>query len=67
MTANAYVGSTPIVEALRTGAEIVITGRVADPSLVVACWHHFRWSRDRLEPPRRGRGRRTSRRMRRIK
>lgn len=45
MTANAYVGSLPMVEALRGGAEIVITGRVADPSLVVAaCWHHFGWS-----------------------
>lgn len=45
VTANAYVGSVPIVEALRTGADIVITGRVADPSLTVAaCMHHFGWS-----------------------
>lgn len=47
VTANAYLGSRPIAEAILEGAEIIITGRIADPSLTVApCAAHFRWSWD---------------------
>lgn len=44
VTANAYLGAEPIIEALRKGAEIVITGRVADPSLTVAAAaYYYSW------------------------
>jgi hypothetical protein len=45
VSANAYLGATSIADALRAGAQIVITGRVADPSLVVGpAMAHFNWS-----------------------
>ncbi|MHA6247151.1 acyclic terpene utilization AtuA family protein [Pontibacter sp. CAU 1760] len=47
ISANAYMGTDAILPALATGADVIITGRVADPSLVVApLVHEFGWSLD---------------------
>jgi len=45
VSANAYIGADAIVEALQTDAQIIITGRVADPSLFLAAMiHEFGWN-----------------------
>jgi hypothetical protein len=47
ISANAYLGADVICRALDTRAQIVITGRVADPSLFVApAMHHYGWRYD---------------------
>lgn len=50
LTANAYLGCWGIVRALESGADVVVTGRVTDASLVIgpAAWHHG-WSPDNLD------------------
>ncbi len=45
LSANAYIGSVPIVEALDRGANIVITGRSTDTALTMApIRYEFGWS-----------------------
>ncbi|HVK23609.1 MAG TPA: acyclic terpene utilization AtuA family protein [Actinokineospora sp.] len=47
LTANAYLGAWGIAECLTAGADIVVTGRVTDASLVVGpAAAHFGWARD---------------------
>ena len=51
LTANAYLGCWGVVEALRTDAHVVVTGRTTDAStLVAAAAHRFGWGRDDLDP-----------------
>ena len=50
VTANAYLGAAPIAAALSAGADVVVTGRVTDASLVVgpAIWA-FGWGPEDLD------------------
>jgi hypothetical protein len=44
LSANAYLGVEGILEAIKSGADIIITGRVADPSLFLAPMiYEFGW------------------------
>ncbi|BDU09013.1 acyclic terpene utilization AtuA family protein [Nocardia cyriacigeorgica] len=46
LTANAYLGAWGIVECLNSGADIVVTGRVTDASVIVGpAAAHFGWER----------------------
>lgn len=55
ISAEAYLGAAPIVDALAEGAQIVVTGRVADPSLFLAPMvYEFGW--DLLDHERVGAG-----------
>jgi hypothetical protein len=47
VSANAYLGVAPILDALKMDAQVIITGRVADPSLFLAPMiHALGWSTD---------------------
>lgn len=55
MSANVYIGAEPIAEALARGADVVVTGRCADPSLYVGpLAHEFGW--DLSDPDIAGKG-----------
>ena len=45
LAANAYLGIEAILPAIEAGADVIITGRVADPSLILApLVHEFGWA-----------------------
>ncbi|HTI04259.1 MAG TPA: acyclic terpene utilization AtuA family protein [Gemmatimonadales bacterium] len=47
LSANAYLGAAPVVEALHRGAQVVITGRVTDTGLTLGpLMHAFGWAAD---------------------
>ncbi len=47
VSANAYLGAEPVIEALTAGADVILTGRVADPSMFLApLVYEFGWPMD---------------------
>jgi hypothetical protein len=47
LSANAYIGAFPLVEALKTGADVVIAGRCTDTALALAPMvHEYGWRED---------------------
>jgi hypothetical protein len=47
ISANAYLGADALLPALQSGADVIITGRVADPALFLApLMQHFGWAAD---------------------
>ncbi|MXP64533.1 DUF1446 domain-containing protein [Roseomonas sp. M0104] len=47
IAANVYLGAAPIAEALRRGAQVVVTGRCSDPALALGpMLAHFGWAED---------------------
>jgi len=50
LTANAYLGAWGIVDCLNNGADVVVTGRVTDASVIVgAAAAHFSWGRTQYD------------------
>ncbi|QSE79439.1 acyclic terpene utilization AtuA family protein [Rhodococcus koreensis] len=50
LTANAYLGAWGVVECLNAGADVVVTGRVTDASVIVGpAAAHFGWQRDDVD------------------
>ncbi|HVP86749.1 MAG TPA: acyclic terpene utilization AtuA family protein [Casimicrobiaceae bacterium] len=55
ISANAYLGVSALLPALESGADVIITGRVADPSLFLApIVHRYGWSLDDFDRLARG-------------
>lgn len=50
VSANAYLGMSPVIEALRLGANVIVTGRVTDTGLTLGpLAHEFGWAADQWD------------------